>query len=103
MDNFGSLLGYFGSFFGHFLVLFFFGNKCNSAIFITFCISVHHIVTAPYPPVPIKKVSPHGVWAEQGSSSLSFPWHGSPPGPGAGLVQDLNILEILDIFRLNWA
>ena len=32
-------MGYFGSFFGHFLVLIFFGQKCNTAIFITFSIS----------------------------------------------------------------
>ena len=32
-------MGYFGSFFGHLFVLIFFGQKCNSVIFITFSIS----------------------------------------------------------------
>ena len=45
MGNFGSFLFFFGSFFGHFSVLIFFGQKCNSVIFITFCISAAvHIV-----------------------------------------------------------
>ena len=55
LGNFGSFLGhygqfwvifvFFGSFFGHFSVLIFFGQKCNSVIFITFCISAAvHIV-----------------------------------------------------------
>ena len=45
LGHFGSFLGYFGSFLGHFLVLIFFGQKCISAIFITFCISVMAIST----------------------------------------------------------
>ena len=39
LGNFESLLGYFGSFLGHFLVQILLGQKCISAIFITFCIS----------------------------------------------------------------
>ena len=38
--TFGVILGYFGSFLGHVLVLILFGQKCISAIFIIFCISV---------------------------------------------------------------
>ena len=37
--KFWAIMGNFGSFFGHFFVLIFFGQKCISAIFITFCIS----------------------------------------------------------------
>ena len=36
---FWGILVHFGSFLGHFLVLIFVGQKCNFAIFITFCIS----------------------------------------------------------------
>ena len=39
LGHFWAILGNFGSFFGHFLVLIFFGQKCNSVFFITFCIS----------------------------------------------------------------
>ena len=37
----GNFLGYSGSFFGHFLVLILFGQKCNSAIFTV----VKHLLT----------------------------------------------------------
>ena len=36
LGNFGIFLGHFGSILGYFLVLIFFGQKCISAIFITF-------------------------------------------------------------------
>ena len=39
LGHFWAILSHFGSFLGHFLVLIFFGQKCISAILITFCIS----------------------------------------------------------------